>query len=88
MTLVRTLAVSLCAIAVSGQNADGLARRHSATERYDLFRKHLEHRGTAVTNEQFRGISNLEITGFASQTNFNFDSVSIKLAGGKGKDKP
>lgn len=37
--------------------------------------------------ERDRGISNLEITGFASKTNFNFDSVSIKLAGGEGKDK-
>jgi flagellin-like hook-associated protein FlgL len=37
--------------------------------------------------ERDRGISNLEITGFASTSNFNFDSVSIKLSGGKGKDK-
>jgi flagellin-like hook-associated protein FlgL len=37
--------------------------------------------------ERDRGISNLEITGFASKTSFNFDSVSIKLAGGEGKDK-
>ena len=37
--------------------------------------------------ERDRGISNLEITGFASRSQFNFDSVSIKLAGGEGKDK-
>lgn len=37
--------------------------------------------------ERDRGISNLEITGFASKSNFNFDSVSVKLAGGEGKDK-
>lgn len=34
-----------------------------------------------------RGISNLTLTGFDSTTTGNFDSVSIKLAGGKGKDK-
>jgi flagellin-like hook-associated protein FlgL len=37
--------------------------------------------------ERDRGISNLEITGFASTSNFNFDSISIKLSGGTGKDK-
>lgn len=37
--------------------------------------------------EQDRGISNLTLTGFDSTTTGNFDSVSIKLAGGKGKDK-
>lgn len=37
--------------------------------------------------ERDRGISNLEITGFASKSAFNFDSLSIKLAGGEGKDK-
>ncbi len=37
--------------------------------------------------ESARGISNVEITGFASASAFNFDSVSIKLSGGKGKDK-
>lgn len=34
-----------------------------------------------------RGISNLEISGFASTTNANFSSISIKLTGGVGKDK-
>jgi flagellin-like hook-associated protein FlgL len=34
-----------------------------------------------------RGISNLEIGGFASTTNFNYDSISIKLTGGQGKAK-
>src|SRR5262245_5443654 len=37
--------------------------------------------------ERDRGISNVEITGFASTSNFNFDSLSIKLSGGTGKDK-
>ncbi len=37
--------------------------------------------------ESDRGISNLEITGFASKTAFNFDSISLKLSGGEGKDK-
>jgi flagellin-like hook-associated protein FlgL len=37
--------------------------------------------------ERDRGVSNVEITGFASKTLFNFDSISIKLSGGTGKDK-
>jgi flagellin len=37
--------------------------------------------------ERSRGISNVEITGFASQSQFNFDSISVKLSGGIGKDK-
>jgi flagellin-like hook-associated protein FlgL len=37
--------------------------------------------------ERDRGISNVEVTGFASKTAFNFDSISIKLSGGTGKDK-
>ncbi|HEY1384063.1 MAG TPA: flagellin [Dongiaceae bacterium] len=37
--------------------------------------------------ERDRGISNVEVTGFASQSAFNFDSLSIKLSGGTGKDK-
>lgn len=37
--------------------------------------------------EKLRGVSNLEITGFASTSNFNFDSISIKLSGGAGKAK-
>ena len=40
-----------------------------------------------ATAERARGISNLEITGFASKAACNFDSVSIKLSGGQGKDK-
>jgi flagellin-like hook-associated protein FlgL len=39
------------------------------------------------TAQEDRGISNLQLTGFDSTTFGNFDSVSIKLAGGKGKDK-
>lgn len=34
-----------------------------------------------------RGITNLEISGFASTTRANYDSVTIKLSGGTGKDK-
>lgn len=37
--------------------------------------------------ERDRGISNVEVTGFASTSQFNFDSISIKLSGGTGKDK-
>ena len=37
--------------------------------------------------ERDRGISNVEITGFASESAFNFESISIKLSGGTGKDK-
>ncbi|WP_374372740.1 flagellin [Dongia sp.] len=37
--------------------------------------------------EKLRGISNLEITGFANTAEFNFDSISIKLSGGTGKAK-
>jgi flagellin-like hook-associated protein FlgL len=37
--------------------------------------------------ERARGISNLEITGFASKSASNFDGLSIKLSGGAGKDK-
>ncbi len=40
-----------------------------------------------VAAEKARGISNLDISGFSSTTNANFDSISIKLTGGKGKDK-
>jgi flagellin-like hook-associated protein FlgL len=35
--------------------------------------------------ERDRGISNVEITGFASESAFNFNSLSIKLSGGTGK---
>ena len=34
-----------------------------------------------------RGITNLEVGGFASTTNANYDSITIKLSGGTGKDK-
>jgi flagellin-like hook-associated protein FlgL len=37
--------------------------------------------------ERDRGIQNLTVTGFASKTLGNFDDVTIKYAGGKGKDK-
>jgi cephalosporin-C deacetylase-like acetyl esterase len=44
---------------VSGQNA-AAARRHTAEERYAMFRKNLELRGNAITNNQFRDIRSLE----------------------------
>ena len=37
--------------------------------------------------EEERGISNLSISGFQSKTKGNFDPVTIKYVGGKGKDK-
>ena len=37
--------------------------------------------------ERDRGIQNLSVTGFASKTLGNFDNVTIRYAGGKGKDK-
>lgn len=40
-----------------------------------------------ANTEEDRGISNLTINGFANTAANNFDSVSIKLSGGKGKDK-
>jgi flagellin-like hook-associated protein FlgL len=40
-----------------------------------------------ANTERDRGISNVEVTGFASASSFNFESISIKLSGGTGKDK-
>jgi flagellin-like hook-associated protein FlgL len=37
--------------------------------------------------ERDRGIQNLTVTGFASKTLGNFDDVTIRYVGGKGKDK-
>ncbi|MDY0882823.1 hypothetical protein ACFPL7_07675 [Dongia soli] len=37
--------------------------------------------------EELRGISNLNISGFDSTKAGNFDDISIKMSGGKGKDK-
>ncbi len=37
--------------------------------------------------ERDRGIQNLSITGFASKTQGNFDDVTVRYVGGKGKDK-
>lgn len=37
--------------------------------------------------ERDRGIQNLTVTGYASKTLGNFDDVTIRYAGGKGKDK-
>jgi cephalosporin-C deacetylase-like acetyl esterase len=43
-----------------GQSAEAAPQRLSAKERYELFRKHLEMRGNAITDGQFRGIDGLE----------------------------
>jgi hypothetical protein len=40
-----------------------------------------------ANTERDRGIQNLTIGGFASKTLGNFDNITIKYAGGKGKDK-
>ncbi len=41
----------------------------------------------AANAERDRGISNLDIGGFNSKTDGNFDDIVIKYIGGKGKDK-
>jgi flagellin-like hook-associated protein FlgL len=43
--------------------------------------------GDIQNAQQLRGISNLTLSGFDSTATGNFDAVSVKLAGGKGKDK-
>lgn len=43
--------------------------------------------GDIADAERLRGISDLEITGFASSSGFNFDDISIRLQGGAGKSK-
>lgn len=43
--------------------------------------------GDIQNAQQLRGLSNLTLSGFDATSTGNFDSVSIKLAGGKGKDK-
>jgi hypothetical protein len=56
-------ALAACAASprvVGAQSADSAPRRHSADERYELFRRHLELRARAITDNQFRGISGLE----------------------------
>lgn len=40
-----------------------------------------------ANTERDRGISNLTVTGFQSKTAGNFDNISLKYTGGKGKDK-
>jgi cephalosporin-C deacetylase-like acetyl esterase len=40
--------------------AASLARRHNATERYELFKKNLAQRAEAITRDQLQGINNLE----------------------------
>jgi cephalosporin-C deacetylase-like acetyl esterase len=55
--------LSCCALSAArldGQSAaEGAPRRHNAKERYELFRRHLELRGSAITESQFRGIGGL-----------------------------
>lgn len=41
------------------QSVEGGARRHSAEERYALFKRHLELRGNAITEGQFHGMKGL-----------------------------
>jgi cephalosporin-C deacetylase-like acetyl esterase len=48
------------ALSVRAQPGSDAPRRHSAEERYKLFLKHLELRGNAITDGQFRGITSLE----------------------------
>jgi flagellin-like hook-associated protein FlgL len=43
--------------------------------------------GDISTAEEDRGITNLQVSGFASTSQNTFSDVSIKLSGGKGKDK-
>jgi cephalosporin-C deacetylase-like acetyl esterase len=58
--LVRCAAwIAMPAVIVFAQ-ADAAARRHSAEERYTLFRKNLLSRGQAITDAQFRDIGSLE----------------------------
>ena len=40
-----------------------------------------------ANTERDRGISSLSVSGFASKTSGSFDSLTLKLAGGKGRDK-
>ncbi len=56
----RTAAACALLAAPLLSQALGGARRHSAEERYTLFRKHLEIRGASITNDQFRDIRNLD----------------------------
>lgn len=44
---------------LAGQAAENRARPHNAEERYALFKKHLELRGNAITEGQFRGMNGL-----------------------------
>ena len=55
IALGLALAVTACA-----QPSSSIARRHTAAERYELFKTNLTLRGAAITRHQFRGINNLE----------------------------
>src|SRR5829696_8023162 len=44
---------------LAGQAVESRARRHNPEERYALFKKHLELRGNAITEGQFRGMNGL-----------------------------
>jgi flagellin-like hook-associated protein FlgL len=43
--------------------------------------------GDIATTEEDRGITNLQVSGFASTSQNTFSDISLKLSGGKGKDK-
>ncbi|MBI4903055.1 MAG: acetylxylan esterase [Acidobacteria bacterium] len=55
---MRLLFVLLLATTVWAQAPN--TRRHTPTERYELFRKNLALRGETITRDQFRGIANLD----------------------------
>lgn len=59
---MRILSVAACALVSAILIAQPIdtARRHTAEERYALFLKHLELRGAAITDNQFRDIRGLQ----------------------------
>lgn len=52
------IALALAAVAWA-QAGSGPARRHSAAERYELFKNNLVLRGRAISRDSFRGVTNL-----------------------------
>jgi cephalosporin-C deacetylase-like acetyl esterase len=54
---MRVCAIVLLAVACAAAGPQGDARRHTAAERYELFKKNLTLRAQAITNNQFSGIS-------------------------------
>lgn len=62
LTRRELLAAMPLSAASAAQQAAGssTAKRLNAQDRYALFRKHLEIRGTAITNQQFAGVKGLD----------------------------